>query len=98
MILDDRESCTQFHKKCDINDHWKPFSQKCSFCEINYRVIAKIEAFERDRKFIGRLVGVDFENLMDLGKVCIMQTVSNGCNGLYYLGQVLYITLLIDKI
>ena len=73
MILDDRESCTQFHKKCDINDHWKPFSQKCSFCEINYRVIGKIEAFERDRKFIGRLIGVDFENLVDLGKQCTMQ-------------------------
>ena len=70
MILEDRESCTKFNKKCDINDHWKPFSLKCSFCEINYRVIAKIEAFERDRKFIGRLVGVDFENLMDSGKLC----------------------------
>ena len=51
MILDDRESCIKFNKKCDINDHWKPFSLKCSFCEINYRVIGKIEAFERDRKF-----------------------------------------------
>ena len=67
MILDDRESCFKLKKNCAINDHWKPFSLKCSFCEIDYRIIGKIEDFERDRKFIGRLIGVDFENLVDLG-------------------------------
>ena len=69
MILDGRECCIKADRKCDMNDHWKPFSLKCSFCEIEYRIIGKIEDFERDRKFIGRLVGVDFENLVDLGKL-----------------------------
>ena len=71
MILDDRESCKKFKKKCQIDAHWKPFSLKCSFCEINYRIIGKIESFERDRKFIGRFIGVDFENLMDSGKLLV---------------------------
>ena len=63
MILDDREYCKKFHKRCDINDHWKPFSSKCSFCGLNYRIIGKSEAFETDRKFIGKLAGVNFQDL-----------------------------------
>ena len=63
MILDDRENCIKFHKKCEINDHWKPFASKCSFCGLKYRIIGKSEAFEIDKKFIGQLAGLDFQKL-----------------------------------
>ena len=46
-----------------LNIHWKPFNNRCGYCNIPYKVIAKAENFAQDQKFIGKLANIDFKPL-----------------------------------
>ena len=46
-----------------MDRHWKPFISRCAYCDIPYSVIAKAESFPKDQKFIGKMAGVEFENV-----------------------------------
>ena len=39
--------------KCtEINEHWKPFSSKCAYCDIQYDVIGQLDTFQEDMKYV----------------------------------------------
>ena len=46
--------CTSRYKRecLDINEHWRPLSSKCSFCDIPYDVVGRLETFNEDVKYI----------------------------------------------
>ena len=44
--------------------HWQPYITRCAFCSISYTVVAKLETFEEDLRFIGRLAGVTFSKIV----------------------------------
>ena len=35
----------------------------CNFCDLEYLVIAKLETFNEDQKFVSQLFGLEFEEL-----------------------------------
>ena len=35
-----------------IDAHWRPYNARCSYCDIPYSVIGRIETFEEDVKYI----------------------------------------------
>ena len=63
MVIERSEKMCQKLSKCDLDRHWRPFISRCGYCTINYKVIAKLETFNEDRKFIGKLADVDFETI-----------------------------------
>ena len=50
-------------RKRGLNIHWKPFINRCGYCDIPYKVIAKAEDFAEDQIFIGKLANIDFKPL-----------------------------------
>ena len=48
-----------------MNRHWKPFISRCSYCSVPYAVISKVETFEEDKRFIGEMAGVQFEDIQE---------------------------------
>ena len=47
-------SCYNTHNSIcyGVNIHWKPFNARCLYCEIPYDVIARLETFDEDIKYI----------------------------------------------
>ena len=45
------------------NKHWRPFWLRCKYCDVTYKVIGKVETFDEDVKFIGRLANVDLKHI-----------------------------------
>ena len=39
------------------NEHWQPYGQLCSFCNINYDFIGKYETLENDARFVLNRIG-----------------------------------------
>ena len=50
-------------RKRGLNIHWKPFINRCGYCDVPYKVIAKAEDFAEDQIFIGKLANIDFQPL-----------------------------------
>ena len=69
ILKESRRSCRKV-KKCNLNRHWRPFISRCGYCDIPYKVIAKAENFEEDRKFIGKLANVYFK---PIGNISILK-------------------------
>ena len=46
-----------------MDRHWKPFISRCAYCSVPYAVISKAETFEEDKRFIGEMAGVQFEDI-----------------------------------
>ena len=63
MIITRSQTLCREVNKCDFNIHWKPFISRCGYCDIPYKVIARAENFDEDRKFIGKLANIDFKTL-----------------------------------
>ena len=36
----------------DINGHWRPYASSCSYCEIKYDVIGRLESYEEDFRYV----------------------------------------------
>ena len=51
-------------RRCHMDVHWQPYIARCAFCSINYTVVAKLETFQDDLMFIGRLAGVTFKEIV----------------------------------
>ena len=49
-----RSQCTSLYKRecLNINEHWRSLSSKCSFCDITYDVVGKMEDFSEDVRYI----------------------------------------------
>lgn len=47
---------------CPSNPHWAPLHNRCDYCSVAYSVIAKLETFEDDLRYIGVLANVTFNN------------------------------------
>ena len=62
VIRRSKKKCKKL-SECDLDRHWRPFISRCGYCSFNYKVIAKLETFNEDRKFIGKLADVDFETI-----------------------------------
>ena len=47
-------NCSRIHdSECpNINIHWKSFASECSYCNIKYDVIGRMETFDEDVKYI----------------------------------------------
>jgi len=45
---------------CDMNPHWSQLQDRCFYCALTYKVIAKFETFQDDLRYIGYLANVTF--------------------------------------
>ena len=41
-----------------IDEHWRPFTFQCSYCDINYDLIGRMETWNDDIKYQGSCNGV----------------------------------------
>merc|ERR1711988_558131 len=57
MIIQNYEGCQQNFCR-SLNEHWRPFLEACSYCDIDYTFITKIENFERDFRILMDLLEV----------------------------------------
>ncbi|KAK4321854.1 hypothetical protein Pmani_007374 [Petrolisthes manimaculis] len=48
-----------------INVHWRPLYERCTPCDIKYKVYAKMETFQQDIQYLSKLSGID----ISLGKL-----------------------------
>ena len=39
-------------KKYKFNYHWSPLSSRCSYCDISYNVVGRMESFDEDVEYI----------------------------------------------
>ena len=63
VVIEQSASCPST-KSCDKMDlHWRPYDQICSFCQVNYTVISKLETFDADREMILGMVGIEGERV-----------------------------------
>ena len=47
------ECSNSFNSPCFLVDvHWRPYNARCSYCDIPYNVIGRVETFEDDIKYI----------------------------------------------
>ena len=63
MIIKNSQTLCENLNNCRLDIHWKPFISRCGYCDIPYKVIARAENFDEDRKFIGKLANIDFKTL-----------------------------------
>ena len=52
-----------YDSKCEfkLNQHWRPYASKCSFCDLDYHLIGRMETWSDDLKYIirkGRLENI----------------------------------------
>jgi len=45
---------------CEMNPHWSQLQDRCFYCALTYKVIAKFETFQEDLRYIGYLANVTF--------------------------------------
>ena len=63
FVIEQSASCYSA-RSCDKMDlHWRPYDQICSFCQVNYTVISKLEIFDADRDMILGMVGIEGERV-----------------------------------
>ena len=48
---------------CVMDVHYRPFISRCAYCSVPYAVISKAETFEEDKRFIGKMAGIQFEDI-----------------------------------
>ena len=55
-----KSECSIFYDSdcLGINIHWKPFTSECSYCNIKYDVIGRMETFNEDVKYIFKKSGL----------------------------------------
>lgn len=42
-----------YNRSCNhVNEHWRPFNARCSYCDITYNVIGRVETFDEDLRYI----------------------------------------------
>ena len=49
-----------------INQHWRPYLSKCSYCDVNYDVIGRLESWNDDLDYI--ILKRGLENVLPLQK------------------------------
>ena len=62
--------------KCGIDDHWRPYSVDCNYCDYAYDFIARFENFADDTKYIFETL-----NLTSLVPMSEIETKSNEVSG-----------------
>ena len=61
LVIQQADSCASTNTWDKMDLHWRPYDKICSFCQVNYTVIAKLETFDQDREMILGMVGVHGE-------------------------------------
>ena len=51
------------YSDCQLNNHWLPYVARCAYCTANYTVVAKLESLDDDLFFIGKMVGITFDDI-----------------------------------
>jgi hypothetical protein len=59
-----------------INEHWRPFYARCSYCDITYNVIGRVETFEEDFRYI--LLKQNLTNILPLKQTGVHKNKSPG--------------------
>ena len=57
-----------------INEHWRPFNARCSYCDIPYNVIGRLETLEEDVRYI--LLKQNLTHIIPLEKTSIHAQIS----------------------
>ncbi|XP_042220645.1 carbohydrate sulfotransferase 11-like isoform X2 [Homarus americanus] len=61
FVIDQISRCmldTSYMCLGNIDIHWRPIYDRCAFCDIHYKVIAKMETFDKDERYLSQLVGL----------------------------------------
>lgn len=63
LSKDHSDLCRKEQKlvRCPLNNHWSPLQNRCAYCSMPYKIIAKYETFEKDLRYIEQLANVTFD-------------------------------------
>ena len=53
----DLAACTL--SSCHVDVHWRPFYERCAYCDVRYDVVGRIETFPEDLRYILAKTGND---------------------------------------
>ena len=42
----------------DMDPHWRPMSDRCGYCDVDYMYIGKMETFDEDWRYLAKRTGV----------------------------------------
>ena len=59
LVLKPANSSRSKKTYLEMDPHFRPFNTYCAFCNINYKVISKMETFDEDKKRILELLGLE---------------------------------------
>ena len=66
----------QYNHPClSINIHWRPYNARCSYCDIPYNVIGRLETFDEDLRYL--LVKQNLTRLIPLKQTNVHVQTSN---------------------
>ncbi|XP_067660509.1 carbohydrate sulfotransferase 12-like [Haliotis asinina] len=74
--------------KKDIDSHFKPISQHCRFCEIDYTYIGKMETFKDDVVYMGDVMGM--LNSTTIGESILKYCFHGRSETIYRLGRLVF--------
>jgi hypothetical protein len=57
VVLKEAEESPNDKLYSKMNIHWRPFNSLCSFCNVRYNVISKMETFGEDKRHILEMLG-----------------------------------------
>ena len=57
VVLKEAEESPNDKLYSKMNIHWRPFNSLCSFCNVRYNVISKMETFVEDKRHILEMLG-----------------------------------------
>ena len=53
-------------KNCKLDPHLLPYNVNCAPCNVDYKVVVKLENLAQDLPFVGEMAGVQFEMVANL--------------------------------
>merc|ERR1712179_33874 len=66
FVLQSSEVHCRKLEKCKLDPHLIPYNVNCAPCNVDYRVVVKLENLAQDLPFVGEMAGVQFEMVANL--------------------------------
>ena len=68
-----------YESKCEfkINEHWMPYASRCSFCDVDYDLIGRMETWSKDLNYIIRKKGLENVLALDNANETLHSTTGN---------------------
>ena len=63
MLLDQSSETCASPNNCRMDEHWRPLTSICHFCDINYKIVTKAENLVEEQQFLGILANATIPSI-----------------------------------